>query len=391
MEKRTLAAKTWVEVSRRALISNARAFRKRLGERTALMAVVKSNAYGHGLIETAKALQPQADWFGVDNIDEAAVLKHRGIVKPILILGFTPSWRMKEAAHHRYRMTVSSVEQVKAAKAAAASAKRDVFLHVKVETGMTRQGAELRELPAVAALINSSKRLRFEGLSTHYANIEDTRDHAYASEQLERFIQAANLLEAHGVNPPLKHTACTAAATLFPDTHFNLARVGIGLYGIWPSKETRETAEERGVGLELQPVMTWKTRIAQIKEVKRGTPIGYGLTEAMPKAGRIAVLGAGYWDGYDRGLSSVGEVLIHGKRAKIMGRVCMNMCMADVTHIPGAKAEDEAVLLGPASSGAGRGRIGRAGIPAEELAAKLNTISYEIVTRVNPLLPRVLV
>jgi alanine racemase len=376
--KRLTDAKTWVEISKKALDHNAGLFRKRLGKSVGLMAVVKSNAYGHGLIESAKILAPRADWFGVDNIDEALALKKAGIRRPILCLGFTPSWRMKEAVRGGIRMTISNAGAARAAKAAAAATGKTGYLHVKVETGTTRQGAELRDLPEIAAVIRSSKRLVFEGLSTHYANIEDTADHAYASEQLERFDHAVKILEAHDVRPPLKHTACTAAAMLFPETHFNLARVGIGLYGLWPSPETRQSADEAGLNLTLKPVMAWKTRIAQVKPVKRGAPISYGLTERMTKDGKVAVLGVGYWDGFDRGLSSVGEVMIRGCRARIIGRVCMNMCMADVSQISGVKAEDEVTLIGPTLS-------------ADELALKIGTINYEAVTRVNPTLPRVVV
>jgi alanine racemase len=346
----------------------------------AVMAVVKSNAYGHGLVEVARTVQPHLDWFGVDNVDEGLVLKKAGVRKPILILGFTPSWRMKDAVRAGLRMVVSTVEQAKAARAAAGA--RKAYLHVKVETGTTRQGASLRELPDVAKIVASSKRLVFEGLSTHYANIEDATEHGYAAGQLEAYLNAVDILEAHGVRPPVKHTACTAAAMLYPDTHFDMVRLGIGLYGIWPSVETRLESEAKGHDLELKPVMAWKTTIAQVKDVKRGTPISYGLTEKMPRDGRIAVLGIGYWDGFDRGLSSVGEVLVRGRKAKVMGRVCMNMCMIDVTDIPGVKAEDEAILLGES---------GKLAVTPDAVAAKLGTIAYEVVTRVNPTLPRILV
>jgi alanine racemase len=372
--------KTWVEVSKVALIANAKAFKRRVKPGVAVMAVVKSNAYGHGLIETAKTVQPHLDWFGVDNVDEGLALKKAGIRKPILILGFTPSWRMKDAVRAGLRMVVSTVDQAKAARAAAKG--RKAYLHLKVETGTTRQGAGLRELPAVAQVIRSSKHLVFEGLSTHYANIEDATEHSYAAGQLEAYQNAIDILEAHGINPPVKHTACTAAAMLYPDTHFDLVRVGIGLYGIWPSLETRVETEAKGIDLELKPALTWKTTIAQVKDVKRNTPISYGLTEKMPRDGRIAVLGIGYWDGYDRGLSSKGEVLVKGRKAKIMGRVCMNMCMIDVTDIPGVKAEDEVILLGES---------GRLSVSAEEMALALETIPYEVVTRINPMTPRELV
>lgn len=372
--------KTWVEVSKAALVANAKAFKRRVKPGVAVMAVVKSNAYGHGLTEVARTVQPHLDWFGVDNVDEGLALKKAGIRKPILILGFTPSWRMKDAVRAGLRMVVSTVEQAKAARAAATG--KMAYLHVKVETGTTRQGTGLRELPMVAQIIRASKRLVLEGLSTHYANIEDATEHSYAAGQLEAYQNALDILDAHGIVPPVKHTACTAAAMLYPDTHFDLVRVGIGLYGIWPSLETRVETEAKGIDFELKPALAWKTLIAQVKDVKRGTPISYGLTEKMPQGGKIAVLGVGYWDGFDRGLSSIGEVLVRGRKAKIMGRICMNMCMIDVTDIPGVKAEDEVVLLGAS---------GKLSVTAEDMAAKLETIAYEVVTRINPLAPRELV
>ncbi|WKZ29281.1 MAG: alanine racemase [Patescibacteria group bacterium] len=374
--------KTWVEISKNALVSNAKIFKRRAGASVAVMAVVKSNAYGHGLVEVAKTVQPHLDWFGVDNVDEGLALRKAGIKKPILILGFTPSWRMQDAIRAGLRMTVSTREQVHAAKSAAKKAAKRGYLHVKAETGTTRQGAELRELPDIAEMIKSAKHLVLEGLSTHYANIEDATDHDYAAGQLETYQNALEILEAHGFHPDVKHTACTAAAVLYPDTHFNLVRVGIGLYGLWPSLETRLGAQAKGLEIELQPALAWKTTIAQVKDVKRGTPVSYGLTEKMPRTGKVAVLGVGYWDGYDRGLSSVGEVVVRGRKAKVLGRVCMNMCMIDVTDIPDVRAEDEVILLG---------EDGRVAVTADDLAHHLDTINYEIVTRINPLLPRKLV
>lgn len=374
--------KTWVEISKSALVANAKLFKRRAGSGAAVMAVVKSNAYGHGLVETAKTVQPHLDWFGVDNVDEGVALRKAGIRKPILILGFTPSWRMAEAIRAGLRLTISTVEQVRAARNAAVKVGKRGLLHVKTETGTTRQGANLRDLPDLAQALKKAKPLVLEGLSTHYANIEDAAEHDYAAGQLETYRNAVEILEAHGVRPAMRHTACTAAAMLYPDTHFNLVRVGIGLYGLWPSLATRLETQAKGLDLELQPALSWKTLVAQVKDVKRDTPIGYGLTERMPRHGQIAVLGVGYWDGYDRGLSSVGEVLIKGRKAKIMGRVCMNMCMVDVTGIPGVQAEDEAILLG---------QEGRLAVTADDLAARLGTINYEVVTRINPLLPRKLV
>jgi len=372
--------KTWVEISKRALIHNARLFRERIGKDIMLMGVVKANAYGHGLAETAEILNAKVDWFGVDNIDEALALKKAGIKKPILTLGFTPSWRMADAARHGIRIVVGDIGQIRSAKKAAEKAKRTLHLHVKVETGTARQGVDLRDLPEATKLITASPCLVFEGMSTHYANVEDAENRAFTTRQLEHYDQALKLLEVHGVVPKIRHTASTAAAILYPETHFDMVRVGIGLYGIWPSRETREAVVKEGLDFPIKPVLAWKTHIAQVKDVKRGAPVSYGLTERMPRSGRLAVLGAGYWDGIDRGLSSRGYALVRGQRCKIIGRVCMNMCMIDVTDVKSAKAEDEVILIGES---------GHEKITAEEVAGRIDTIGYEVVARINPLAPRV--
>jgi alanine racemase len=222
-----------------------------------------------------------------------------------------------------------------------------------------------------------------EGLSTHYANIEDVTEHHFAEYQLRNFREVCSLLESNGVSVPVRHTACTAAAILFPNTLFNMARVGIGLYGLWPSKETKISALQAHVPLnELKPVLAWKTRIAQIKLVKSGETIGYGCTDVATQDTRLAVLPIGYYDGYDRKLSSIGYVLIRGRRAPLRGRVCMNMIMVDVTNISKAELEDEVVLLG---------RQGGDSVSAEVLAGKIGTINYEVIARINPLLPRIVV
>lgn len=373
--------KTWVEVSKSALVHNAKLFRARIGPDVQLMAIVKSNAYGHGIVEAAKTLKAKVDRFGVDNLDEALVLKKAKVGKPILTLGFTPSWRMSEAARKGISIVIGSVEQMKSAAKGAKKAKRILRVHVKVETGTTRQGVDLKELPDIAHILNKEKFLVLEGLSTHFADIEDARQHAYAGRQLDHYEQALKLLDAHGIVPEIRHTACSAAAMLYPETWFDMVRVGIAIYGIWPSHETKMAVVEDAVNLPIEPVLSWKTRIAQVKNVKRGTPISYGQTEKMPRNGKIAVLGIGYWDGLDRGLSSVGEVIVRGKRCKIIGRICMNMCMIDVTHIEEVKAEDEVILIG---------KGGNERITAEEMAGKIDSIGYEIVTRINPMTPRIL-
>lgn len=373
-----LPPKTWVEVSRAALQHNARQFKRALGKKTALMAVVKSNAYGHGLDETVRALKGHAPWFGVDSVPEAMVGLRTAPHARFLVLGASlPSW-MAPAARRGIRLCVSSPEE---AVVLTRKAPRAV-VHVQVETGFTRLGVQEKDLASILRRLKRAGTL-VEGVFTHYANIEDTTEHGYARGQLARFRTALATAESVLGHPvPLPHTACSAAAILFPQTHFALARVGISLYGLWPSKETLVSSRAASRSLDLRSALTWKTTVAQVKAVKAGTPVSYGLTERMSRTGRVAVVSVGYWDGYDRGLSSVGAVLVRGRRAKVLGRVCMNMMMVDVSAIPGVRMGDEAVLLG---------RQGRGEIGADEIAGRMGTINYEVVTRINPTLPRILV
>ncbi len=372
--------KTWVEISRQALIHNIGVFKKLIGTKTQLMAVVKSNAYGHDLEHVVPIMARSAvSWFGVDSIDEALRIDALRDEHPVLILGYTPLNRLEEAVRHGYRLTVYNSETIRALGKITKRLNRQSYVHIKCETGTGRQGISLEELVPLARLIGTFPGLILEGLSTHFANIEDTTDHSYAEAQLLKFKRMITMLENVGIRVPVKHAACSAATILFPETHFTMARVGVSLYGHWPSRETLVSANGLRRKIELKPVLTWKTCIAQIKKLPRGASVSYGLTERLSRDSRIAVLPIGYWDGFDRKLSSVGTVLVQGKRAKILGRICMNMCLADVTDIRSARLEDEVVLIG---------RQGREMIPAEEIAQKINTINYEVITRINPLIPR---
>jgi alanine racemase len=259
-----------------------------------------------------------------------------------------------------------------------------VKVHLKAETGTHRQGVSRRELQPFVKKILGCPELALEGLSTHYANIEDTTDHSFAAAQIATFGAVRKAVEGwYGGPVPVCHTACSAATLLLSETHMDLVRIGISLYGLWPSRETLISCRKEGGDLpDLQPVMGWKSRIAQVRTVQEGSYIGYGCTYRTTRESRIAVVPVGYNEGYDRRLSGVGHVLVRGRRAPVRGRVCMNMTMVDVTDIPGVALEDEAVLMG--SQGDER-------ISAEQLAGWCGTIPYEIVTRVHPELPRIVV
>ena len=375
---------TWVEVSKSAVLNNIEVARQSVSNKTKVMAIIKANAYGHGLCEVAAIAEAaDIDYFGVNSIHEAVKLRNAKIKKPILVLGYVPVSALKEAVMHDITLVAYNDETINKLQEIASKYKKDVKVHIKVETGLHRQGVNPEKLEEFCKLVKSKKNIIVEGMSTHYANIEDTTEHSYAKQQIENFMDAYETMKHYGINIKYRHTACTAAPMLFPEIHFEMIRFGIGLYGLWPSKETKISAYERKRGeFNLKPALTWKTKIAQVKDVDANSFIGYGCSDFVTQKSKIAILPIGYYDGYDRKLSNVGYVLVRGKRAPIRGRICMNMCIIDVTNIEGVSAEDEVILLGS---------DGEDSISAETMAAKIGTINYEVVTRINEGLPRIVV
>lgn len=368
----------WVEIDAEAPDWNLRQLRSCSSGRRTFCAVVKGNAYGHGVEEMVRLL-PSADWFGVNSLDEGLQLRELGVERPILLVGHVELDRLGEALDADLRLTVYNRETVNGLRGLAGP-ERPVRLHLMVETGTWRQGVPPEEAVGFAREALSIPGVELEGVSTHYANIEDTLNHNYANAQLERFREAVELLADAGIDPPVKHTACTAATILFEKTHFDMFRAGVGIYGLWPSRETYLSAISSGRPVpELRPVLSWKTRIAQLKEVPAGSYVGYGCTYRTTRRTLMAVLPVGYADGYDRALGNRAWVLVRGRRAHLMGRVCMNLIMVDVTDVPGVSLEDEVVLLG---------RSGDEEITAETMADWAGTINYEVVTRISPLLTR---
>ncbi|MBN2497924.1 MAG: alanine racemase [Deltaproteobacteria bacterium] len=374
-------ALSWIEIDTRAIADNLRAFRAQLRD-SQLMAVVKGEAYGHGMLPVARAaLDAGADWLGTFNLHEALELCRAGLAEvPVLVLGYVPISDLAEAIDHGIRITVSSPETAEAAGRIASEQASRAFLHLKLETGTHRLGLEGAALERTLAVIEKIPQLVLEGAHTHFANIEDTTEHDYARMQLERFEQQLAAIRQAGHELRQPHTACTAAAILFPRTHFAMVRVGIGMYGLWPSKETFLSAlQENKPAPALRPALTWKTRVAQVKRVPAGAYVGYGCTYRCTRETLLAILPVGYANGYDRLLSNRGHVLIGGLRAPIRGRVCMNLTMVDVTDVPSVSLEDEVVLLG---------EQGDEKITAELMASWAQTINYEVVTRADPYAPR---
>ena len=374
---------SWCEIDRAALLHNLDVFASLVNGPAHLLPVVKANAYGHGLLPVTEALiQGGVQRVGVNELDEGLALRARWPGLGVVVLGHVPEDGLPEAVRAGLDVVVYREDVLLRLARAAEAQGVAARVHLKVETGTHRQGVEPDALVHLARLAAGVPSVTIEGLSTHFADIEDTTDDRFAREQLARFHQAVALLAAHGVRPRFLHCANTAATLNMPETHHDLARVGIGLYGLWPSQETLIASLLRGTKAELRPVLTWKTGIAQVKDVPAGAYLGYGRTFRATSQLRVAILPVGYYDGYDRGLSNQAHVLIRGHRAPVRGRICMNMAMVDVTHVPGVSPHDQVVLLG--ASGDERVR-------AEDLAAICATIHYEITTRISERIPRRLV
>jgi len=374
----------WVEINSSALIHNIHQFRRLVGKKRKFLAMVKANAYGHGILEVSRiAVKAGADWLGVHSLEEGILLRQKGLACPILVVGYVPLDGLKDAVAQDLRLTVYNFETLNKLLEVCDKLHKKAFLHVKVETGTYRQGIRREDVLSFMKKAKESSGLVLEGISSHFANIEDTTDHTYAQSQLQNFKKVIQGLEKNKIDIPIKHMSCSASAILFPDTYFDMVRAGIGMYGLWPSKETFLSCRlQEREPLHLKPVLSWKTRVAQIKKVPKGAFIGYGCTYKVSRETVLAVLPVGYYDGYDRSLTNSSYVLIKGKRAPLRGRVAMDFVMVDITDIPGINLEDEVVLLG---------NDGEDSITADDLASLTGSINYEIVSRINPLVPRIVI
>ena len=379
---------SWCEVETEALRANVAALRQQLSAGSLLGVVIKSEAYGHGLLACAREfLAAGADWLVLNSAAEAQALRKARIGAPLYICGPVFPAQAGVVAQTQARVVLYDRPLALALDQAARGQGQPVRVHLKVETGTSRQGLSLPEALELARFVRELPGLELEGLTTHYADIEDTTDHRYAQRQQELLQEATAAFAGQGLAVGMVHAANSAAALLWPETHASLVRVGIAAYGLWPSKETYAVALQRcldrtaGWVPQLRPALSWRARLVQVKEVPAGAYIGYGRTFRTTHPSRLGVLPVGYYEGYDRRLSNVAHVLVRGVRAPVRGRVCMNMLMVDLTHIPQAEAGEVATLLG---------RDGEEEISAETLAGWMGTINYEVVARIHPDQPRLL-
>lgn len=370
----------YVELSKNNLVFNIKQFRKLAKKGTKFAVVVKGNAYGHGQNEVVRIVEPYADYFQVDGIEELKELRKVSREK-VLMLGYVQGGNLPKAIKLGCILTVFSLEQLLNISAIAKHLTKVQEIHLPVDAHLGREGFLPKDLPKVFREIKKHKSIKLSGIYAHFANIEDTTDFSHVQKQINTYKKAVELAKEYGFKNLQTHISATSGLLAYEKNKgvHPIVRLGIGIYGMWPSDALKKAYTNK---LELRPVLTWKTKIAQIKTLPKGSTIGYGLTYKTKRATKVALIPQGYSDGVDRHLSNKGAVVIHGTRCPILGRVMMNMFSVDVSHLPKVKIEDEVVILG---------KQGKEEISAEEIAKQLGTINYEITTRISPLLPRVVV
>ena len=365
----------YAEISLEAIGHNIREVKKRLPEGVKLLGVVKANAYGHGAVPVASYLENQVDYFATATIEEAVELRENGISAPILILGYVSPSQYGDLVEYDITQTIDSYAQALALEKEAARQNQKAKAHLAVDTGMTRIGFQVTEHDAdEAAKIADLPHIELEGMFTHFS-CADQEDKTYCSMQMEKYDKMTALLAERGVTIPLRHICNSAGIMEFDDHRFEMVRSGIITYGIYPSEEVKK---ER---LDLIPALSWKSHVIHVKEVGPGIGVSYGATYVTEKPmTRIATVSAGYADGYPRALSNQGCVLIHGKKAPIIGRICMDQMMVDVTDIPDVQVEDVVTLVGT---------DGDETITIEEIANPAARFDYEMLCDISSRVTRV--
>jgi alanine racemase len=365
--------RTWVELDTQAIRKNFKLFKKMMGEQTILMPVVKSNAYGHGLVPfTQELVKLGVKFLGVDSFEEALELRKAKIRTPILVFGYVAPAYFTLAAKKNISVTISSLESLRVLTTFKSKPKLKV--HIKADTGLGRQGFQMQDIETLIKMLHTSPCVTLEGLYSHLAVGETPEGREFTYEQARRLDVWSDGFKKSGFTF-LKHLCATSSTMFYPDLHYDMVRVGIGMYGLWPSRETKEAMSDK---YTLHPVLSWKSIITEIKSFPKGARVSYDLTEELTRDSRLAIVPVGYWHGYPRALSRKGILLVNGQEAKIIGTVCMDMVIIDVTDAR-AKVWDEVVVIG--------GREGHYA-EADMLAQDADTINYEITTRINPIIKR---
>lgn len=357
-----------------AIASNIKNIRAKVDKNSGIIGIIKADAYGHGSVETAKVLLDNgADWLAVAVVDEGLNLRKNGITAPILLLGYTPELRLNDVINNGFIQTVYSYDTAKKLSEAASALGKKAVIHIKIDTGMGRIGYRVNEESADEIVkISKLPNIDVNGMFTHFSTADEA-DKAYTLEQYNKFVKMNDMLEERGLHIPVKHAANSAAIMDFDNMMFNMVRPGIILYGAYPSDEVKKE------NLSLSPAMSIKTHVSYVKDVNEGDSISYGRKYTAPSKRRIATIPVGYADGFIRAYSKGGKVLVRGEYAPIVGRICMDQFMVDVTDIDGVEVNDEVVLMG---------KQGDKEITADFIASVLDTINYEVFCTLSKRVPR---
>ena len=375
--KKTLS---YIEISKDNLIHNIKSFQSLVKKGIKISAVIKGNAYGHGQNEVAKVLEPYVDYFQINSVEELELLR-KVSRKKVLLLGYVQKEDLARAIKLGCIMTFFSIQELQEINKVAGIFKIKQEVHMPIDAHLGREGFLEKDWSEVLKVLQKYKNIKLGGMYAHFANIEDTKDFSHAQKQIETYERALILAESFNFKNLDTHISATSGI-LIHDKNLGLnsiVRLGIGLYGMWPAEHIQKIYKGK---INLKSVLTWKTKIAQVKTLPKGHSIGYGLTYITRKEMKVVVIPQGYADGLDRRMSSNGEVLIQGKRCKILGRMMMNMFVVDVNHLKNIKEGEEVVILGGQ---------GKEEIRAEEIAENIGTINYEVTTHINSLLSKIVV
>ncbi len=379
---------SWIELDQSALQKNIRYLKKRIGDAT-FLSVIKGNAYGHGIEQYI----PIAEKAGLQNFavydafEASRALAVKAADSQLVIMGMLDDDQMDWAVENNIAFFVFTPHRLEAAISSARKLKKKAQIHLELETGMHRTGLEENELPDVIANIKKNSRyVSINGVCTHLAGAESISNYVRVKTQSQVFDKVKKHLKSKGIVPARYHSACSAAALIYPDTIMDMVRFGIAQYGFWPSMETKMhnllSEESKFTRDPLKHVLSWKTRIMSIKSVEKGNFINYGINYLCVKAMRLATIPVGYHHGYSKSLGSSGHVLIHGKRAEVVGSINMNMFLVDITHIPAAQCGDEVVLIG---------KQGDLNITVASFAELTKVINYELLSRLPQQIPRIVI
>ncbi|WP_297421224.1 alanine racemase [Clostridium sp.] len=366
--------RTYAKIDLKAILNNINEIKNRIEKDVKIMAVIKADGYGHGADALGDFLKNEVDYYGVATIDEAIELRKFGIELPIMILGYTSPSQYIEIIENNITQTIYTLEMAKEISKAASICGRQAKIHVALDTGMTRIGFNANENGVLAiADICKLPNLIVEGLFTHFSTADEI-DKSYSKLQMDRYDSFVELLEQRKISIPIKHMCNSAGIMEFDHHRFDMVRAGIILYGLYPSEEVNKNS------VKLIPALEWKAHVINVNTVDAGHGVSYGKTYITKNKTKIATIGVGYADGYPRALSSKGRVLIHGEYAPIIGRICMDQMMVDVTHINNVEIEDEVTLVG---------KDGKNIISVEELANMAGSFNYEFVCGIGKRVPRI--